>query len=65
MACKKKQVIRNGAFLIQAVCISSLLMVVDIAGIKKKEVSGWMKWVSYSAELKESDNLWLCDIKIF
>lgn len=37
MACKKKQVIRSGAFLIQPVCISLLLMVVDGARMLRDE----------------------------
>jgi len=37
MACKKGQVIRSGAFLIQPVCISLLLMVVDSARMLRDE----------------------------
>lgn len=46
--CKKKQVIRDGAFLIQTVCISSLLMVVDKVRmhIDEKEAVVRMKCVS-------------------
>lgn len=37
MACKEKQVIRSGAFLIHPVCICSLLMVVEGAGMLRDE----------------------------
>lgn len=57
--CKKRWVIKDSAFLIRTVCISLLLMVLNVARLPREEKTGIsrMKSVLRSAETKQSVKL--------